>query len=60
MRPQSYLKDGDGTYGDKDDHSDVYFRSELPAIVGIVVSIVLFRVVEHIVIVPPSIFILDV
>lgn len=55
---QSYLEDGDGTDGDQDDDPDVHFGGQPSAVVGIVVLIVFLRMVQHVVIVPPSVLIL--
>lgn len=56
---QSYLENGDGTDSDKDNDPDVYFGGELSAVVGIVMLVVLLRMVQHVVIVPPSVLILQ-
>lgn len=55
---ESHLEYGDGTDGDQDDDSDVNFGREPPAVVGVVVLIVLLRMVQHVVIVPPGVLIL--
>lgn len=55
---ESHLEYGDGTDGDQDDDPDVHFGREPPAVVGVVVLIVLLRMVQHVVIVPPGVLIL--
>ena len=55
---QSYLEDGDGADGDQDHHPHVHFGGELSAVVGVVVLVVLLRMVQHVVVVPPGVLIL--
>lgn len=55
---RSYLEDGDGTDSDQDNNPDVHFGGELSAVVGVIVLIVLLGMVQHVVIVPPSVLIL--
>lgn len=56
----SYLEDGDGTDGDQDDNSDIYFGGQPSSVVGIVVLIVLLWMVQHVVVVPSSVLILHI
>lgn len=54
-----YLEDGYGTDSDQDDNPHVHLGGEPSAVVGIVVLVVLLWMVQHVVIVLPSFFILQ-
>ena len=52
-----YLQHRDNCDGDSNHNSYIYFGGYLPSVVPIVVSIILFRMIQHVVIISPGVFI---
>lgn len=58
MKVRSYLKHRDGTHRNENHYSDIHFRCQSPAVVVIVVSVILFRMIQHVIIIFTCFFIL--
>lgn len=59
VKVKFYLKHGDGTYCNQDHYCDIYFRCQSPAVVVVVMPVILFRMIQHVVIIFTCFFILQ-